>query len=286
MSKLGSKDTTLKQFVHSHNKATRRFVAVVTLSFIIIVSYICITGSLGTYWWQKAAEEDWKICPNFYFDLGSNVGDSITNFILHNLTTIASSNSILKRFASSMGVNSADYCVYGFEGNPVFSEGLKSLERLLQSYTRKTKIYTQTVASDEDGMTQLYLDLVNEDHNFWGSSLNNHTKDILKSGSKAVDVVSIDFGKFLKQRLRDKRLISPPVPMVVVRMDIEGSEYRVLQRMFEEGLLCHYIDYLIVEFHEDSAPINSSISDTVAWFMQNTTRCQTKFIFKDMENDY
>jgi len=239
-------------------------------------------------------EQDKWQCPNFYFDLGSNVGDSIVHFVLHNITSVGSSSSALRRFANHLGVVSTEYCVYGFEGNPVFNDGLKKLEQLLQGYTKKTEIRTETVVTDHDGTTQLYLDLVNADHHFWGSSIHNGTRDILKSGSQAVNVTAIDFATFLKRRVMDKREFKSAVhsrhrsspPVVIVRMDIEGAEYRVLRRLFEEGLLCHSIDYLIVEFHEDSAPINSSIAPVLAWLMEDKERCQTKFIFQEIENDY
>ncbi|EME30529.1 uncharacterized protein Gasu_22010 [Galdieria sulphuraria] len=243
-------------------------------------------GKHTSRWLSPHSTMDKSICPNFYFDLGSNVGDSIVHFVLHNITSVGSTSSALRRFANRIGVVSSEYCVYGFEGNPIFNDGLKKLEQLLQGYTKKTEIRTETVVTDEDGTTQLYLDLVNEDHHFWGSSIHNDTRDIVKSGSQAVNVTAVDFAKFLKQRVVDKRECKGTVPMVVVRMDIEGAEYRVIRSLFEQGLLCHYIDYLIVEFHEDSAPINSSIPQVLAWFMENNDRCQTQFIFEDIENDY
>lgn len=37
-------------------------------------------------------------------------------------------------------------------------------------------------------------------------------------------------------------------PTVVVKMDIEGSEYQVLPRLFETGAICH-VDALYIELH-------------------------------------
>lgn len=268
---------------------------------VLIGCFVLVLCMVWWWWWwqlgnraqpglETILDDKWT-CPNFYFDLGSNVGDSIVHFVLHNITSVGSTSSALRRFANHIGVVSTEYCVYGFEGNPIFNDGLKKLEQLLQGYTKKTEIRTETVVTDEDGTTQLYLDLINEDHHFWGSSIENGTRDVVKSGSQSVNVTAVDFATFLKQRVVDKReykggIRSRP-PMVVVRMDIEGAEYRVIRRLFEQGLLCHYIDYLIVEFHEDSAPLNGTvIPQVLAWLMQNEDRCQTKLIYEDIENDY
>ncbi|GJQ12408.1 hypothetical protein GpartN1_g4344.t1 [Galdieria partita] len=266
------------------------------MGWLIVVTcllwYIWSCGVLqrASFWLshQSTSSMDKSHCPNFYFDLGSNVGDSIVHFVLHNITSVGSASSALRRFANRIGVVSSEYCVYGFEGNPIFNDGLKKLELLLQGYTKKTEIRTETVVTDEDGTTQLYLDLVNEDHHFWGSSIHNGTRDVVKSGSQAVNVTAVDFAMFLKQRVVDKRECKGRnVPMVIVRMDIEGAEYRVIRRLFEQGLLCHYIDYLIVEFHEDSAPpLNHSIPQVLSWLMENNDRCETQLIFQDIENDY
>jgi len=40
-----------------------------------------------------------------------------------------------------------------------------------------------------------------------------------------------------------------PEDKIIVKMDIEGAEYRVLDKMIEDGTLKNYIDFITVEWH-------------------------------------
>ena len=56
-----------------------------------------------------------------------------------------------------------------------------------------------------------------------------------------VNVKCVDFSKWLDQHVTED-------DHVVVKMDIEGSEYAVLHKMFEDGTI-DLVDELMVEFH-------------------------------------
>jgi FkbM family methyltransferase len=58
---------------------------------------------------------------------------------------------------------------------------------------------------------------------------------------KAVKVQAIDFGRWLKQNYRKDDVI-------YVKMDIEGAEYPVLEKMLRDGSMT-YVDKLYIEFH-------------------------------------
>ena len=105
------------------------------------------------------------------------------------------------------------------------------------------------------------------EHNQWGlhtSELENsvgHMKDEATGyvGSDSADqtislnmIRLVDFFRtyIINRQIPDALLESDPAPAVVMKMDIEGEEYNVLQDMIEEGvagdkILCH----VTIEFH-------------------------------------
>jgi FkbM family methyltransferase len=66
---------------------------------------------------------------------------------------------------------------------------------------------------------------------------------------KPVRVEAIDFSEWLRENFRAE-------DYVIVKMDIEGAEYDVLEKVVRDGSLC-LIDELIVEFHQH---MNQTIS--------------------------
>ena len=58
---------------------------------------------------------------------------------------------------------------------------------------------------------------------------------------KTIKVKAIDFGQWLKNNYRKE-------DVVFVKMDIEGAEYPVLEKMLKDGSMT-YVDRLYIEFH-------------------------------------
>lgn len=71
---------------------------------------------------------------------------------------------------------------------------------------------------------------------------------MFERGNFSSDVVETINGVRLLHDLR-------AVPVVVVKMDIEGSEFAVLTQMMVHGSLCHAVSHLTVEFHGRFGPI-------------------------------
>lgn len=135
-----------------------------------------------------------------------------------------------------------NYCYFGIEGNPVFTARLKLLQqRVLQSIPRPVRcahIFTETVVSGaEDGPIILFLDTVNKKNNFFGSSLlPNHT-DVRNSAVKgelvAAPVQGVTLSNFLKQTVKHQAGAH-----VLIKIDIEGAEFAVLNEAYDSGALC------------------------------------------------
>jgi hypothetical protein len=116
-------------------------------------------------------------------------------------------------------------------------------------------------------MTKLYLDTINEKQNFWGSSIFKGHQDVQKSAlakntsveMTATDVMGYTIGTLMRQTL----LAFDPAATredkqgghFILKVDIEGGEFPLLEQVAKEGTLCEYVkmgnqvDFLSIEFH-------------------------------------
>jgi hypothetical protein len=199
---------------------------------------------------------EYSKCKNVFIDGGSNVGDTVKKFIMG--PTVFPSSPFAK-YAWSPTLPKRplpprkDFCIFGFEGNPVFTERLRALENdtAITSQAKLVKFYTQTVISSTPGNITFYLDVVNKGVNFWGSSILETHPAVASSGKVSVTAQSVMLGPFLEEVLGDDYSGT-----VMIKMDIEGAEFDLLLDMALNGYFCKkdargnlMIDYLNVEFH-------------------------------------
>ena len=149
-----------------------------------------------------------------FIDCGSNDGDTIRIF--------------LKKFPDS-----ENYELFAFEPN----EDLIKLGR---------KNYVNTVVINKAVWTK------NEDRKFYvgiknGRSTNSRLEEFTngrnmgKFSSEPIVVQCIDFSAWIKDtfNIDDE---------IILKLDIEGSEYDVIEKMIEDGTI-QYINQLYIEFH-------------------------------------
>jgi hypothetical protein len=225
-------------------------------------------------------EEEHQRCRFSFFDFGANVGDSLGKFISVGIpscenaaTTTASPAESLSSSSSFAGHTSRTnrlirwtrpiltdlgrrlegrtlepehYCYFGVEGNPVFTSRLQALQdslmRLHPRPIRYAQFYTESVGADSDGPTVLYLDTKNADKNYWGSSTLYSHRDVQASASEHGGQVyqATVQGVTLTTLLR-RHVVSDHGSHVIVKLDIEGSEYAVLNEAAESGILCDFV---------------------------------------------
>jgi Methyltransferase FkbM domain len=222
-------------------------------------------------------------CNYTFLDLGANVGDSLGKFIdsgiepcpAKDLTEnprldldsiqfgetfhkkenrlVKSSRSILNQVLRSP----KEYCYVGIEGNPRFTKRLKALQarinRARPRPIRNAQFMTETVAADSDGPTLLYLDTINEDNSFWGSSVLRNHQDVQTSAAgkvpQSADVEGITLTTLLKKTTRKVH-----GGHVIIKMDIEGGEYTFMEEAYRSGVLCNYAHagvtiHIVMETH-------------------------------------
>jgi FkbM family methyltransferase len=117
--------------------------------------------------------------------------------------------------------------VHTFEPNPVYTEGYKGI---------KNHEFHQKAVWIYDGQVNLYLQ---PGYLSQGHSLCKEKTNVDKSNYIVVECV--DFGAWIKSTFRK-------TDYILVRMDIEGGEYKVLDSIIKDGSI-DYIDKLLVEFH-------------------------------------
>lgn len=150
--------------------------------------------------------EPYRRCKNAFIDLGTNIGDSIGYFIDNSVDVCSlmwvDANpdtkfdnkfprphldvatlefkhrgskpnplyGLLQRtMKKSPQATSETFCVYGMEGNPVFTERLTKLENFVSDMNPRPvqhlHIFTESVVTATNGPTKLFLDKLSEKHN-------------------------------------------------------------------------------------------------------------------------
>lgn len=184
-------------------------------------------------------------------------------------------NPLVMQFIKLMGeqgqdVGPEDYCYYGIEGNPVFTERLQGIEDFVLAMRprplRHIHFFTESVGAGEDGPTTLYLDTVNTAQNFWGSSIMKGHQDVKKSAANGdgkveqlgTTVTGYTIGTLMRKTLKAFESGASPEDKkgnhLILKVDIEGGEYPLLHQAADEGTLCEFVKMgnkadLYIEFH-------------------------------------
>jgi len=137
----------------------------------------------------------------------------------------------------------ADYFDYElFEPNPFCQEHLQSLRTAHPSYSMN--IHQKAISTNDQALKFYGL---SEPDGFGplsqgGSTLKSHSSMYYQADeSSALIVEGLDFVAFLQEVLSR-------YSVVVIKMDIEGAEYEVLEKLLDTGSLAR-VHSLFVEFH-------------------------------------
>ena len=123
----------------------------------------------------------------------------------------------------------SEYFIYTFEPDPRFKGCYGDL--------KKHKFYRKAVWI-KDGRINFYLSIVPLAN---GSSLVKEKRTGNLDKENPIRVRCIDFSMWIKKTFEKEDYI-------FLKLDIEGAEYEVLEKMMKDGTLS-YIDKLIISFH-------------------------------------
>jgi hypothetical protein len=190
-----------------------------------------------------------------------------------------------------------DYCYYGVEGNPVFTDRLQAIEDYVMAIrprpVQHLHFFTESVGAGEDGPTKLYLDTVNTKENYWGSSIFRDHQDVRKSaaadstkGVVAADVMGYTIGTLLRKTTTAFDPNATPEQKtgghLVLKVDIEGGEYPLLHQAVNDGTLCEYVKMgntadLFIEFHSQRVTGRHDYVGKTKEMKQKLTDCGVTF---------
>jgi hypothetical protein len=239
-----------------------------------------------------------RYCKNVVMDFGANIGDTSGHVVdtgmiscdrkadLNASTQKSHFNIETKQFelvgnrnkltahlehlisTQASGQGPEDYCYYGIEGNPHFTERLQAIEDHVMAMKPRPiqhmHFFTESVGAGEDGMTKLYLDTVNTKQNFWGSSIFKDHQDVRRSAdgkdveSMAAPVMGYTIGTLMRMTLKafDPKATEAEKKgnHFVLKVDIEGGEYPLLHQAVTDGTLCEFVKMgnkadIFIEFH-------------------------------------
>ena len=204
---------------------------IITIILMISQNFLNIKSNMGNIFKGK---------KRFVFiDLGANTGDSIKYFIDKNESPESQKiDQYLKGYGARTDTRWEIYCV---EANPYFNKSLEELKNYCESLGHKFYLYAQSAAWIKNEKLTFYLDTVNKGHNYWGSSLLENHPDVISSNKTKTIVNGIDVADLLRKYKEDDE--------IVLKIDIEGTEYKLLKHLIEQEVL-KLVDIIAIEFHE------------------------------------
>jgi len=195
--------------------------------------------------WKKTMRTTPKC---IFIDLGAANGNTFEQFLNNGYGDV-------KNCAHGTG----DYEAYLVEANPRFQAALMSV----QAGNPKVHAMPSSAAYMCEGTTSFFLDTVNHDKNYWGSSMSNQHQDTKKSGLQKVTVPTVNVMKILYEK-------TIPGDWVMLKMDIEGAEWDIIPCL-ANAPVARNIDRFYIEQHPAAwiasggpAPSESVMTDAKA----------------------
>ena len=172
-------------------------------------------------------------CDSIYVDLGSNVGVQPRAFFEPERYA---DNYMQPTFSAVFGDGEArrtSACVFGFEAQPRLVSRLREIELCYAERGWRVRFDHAVALDADDTVVDIYSDVSSHEH-FWGSGISDALARGRSELGVTVDAVpSVDIAKWIDELLRAHR-----PSRVFIKMDIEGSEFVVLPRLHQRGLLC------------------------------------------------
>jgi len=192
-------------------------------------------------------------CRYVFLDVGSNVGMHVRFLFEPERFPLNKYGDIFNRTFPPRRSDRQDICAFGFEPNPKHKSRLEQLQKQYSERGWRVQFFNEAVAAKEGRVTFWHVNDVNDlMHNEWGFSARDWNKDNGVNASEEI-VPTIDFAAWAIHNVHMRNIPSAmfhddPPPTVVMKMDIEGSEYEVLSTMLVKGALCN-ISLITIEWH-------------------------------------
>jgi FkbM family methyltransferase len=193
-------------------------------------------------------------CYQVFLDVGANVGVH-GRFLLEpeKYPDAVTSKSL---FDNEFGTkrDNRDFCVFAFEPNPGHKARLEEVASAYQRMGWRYEVFPVAVGAEDGNMT--FFHMGDESHNEWGfSSVRKHN---VADKQELIPVIRL--ASWLLDHVHDRVVPTPfgtytSGPKVVMKMDIEGTEFSILPDVIASGALCSTVDFVFTETHFHFAPM-------------------------------
>ena len=247
-------------------------------------------------------------CYHVFLDVGANIG--VHGRFLYEPDQYPDAQRSGVLFDQEFGTprDNRDFCVFVFEPNPSHHAKIQAKADAYQAMGWRYHLIPVGV-SDQDSVLNFYRQ-GDEKKSEWGF---NAMQAVEGSDAVKVEIPVIKFSQWLSDHVHGRRLPqhvygdyqrvvdkdgNVGAPKVMMKMDIEGMEYRVLPDLLYSGVLCRDIDFSFGEFHKKKwlfpmeLDSDVSIADgqtgmaylrTFTTAMQASPNCHGRFIEADDE---
>lgn len=242
---------------------------VATITTLLLLLFVLL-GQLRIFEWiettskgkQQSQARKIKLgdgCYHVFLDVGSNVGVH-ARFIYEPNQYPNILNTTKDIFSEHFGAadtrDPRDICVFAFEPNPVHQERHQKLKEAYGAVGIRYHPIMAGVSNADGNLTFYHQGGVKEaENNEWGFST---TEFRTKDEKEAVEVPVLRLKSWLEDNIYERMIPEKTFggeetlkkdPSVVMKMDIEGTEYQVLPDLMATGVLCNTVNFLFGEWH-------------------------------------
>ena len=199
-------------------------------------------------------------CKHVYLDLGSNIGVHNRFLFQPELYPGTSMKSVFNKAFGSPKVrsgpsNDSGICAFAFEANPIHAARLRAMEECYLARGHRVKVFVPNAVTDNEEESLYFEGKIRGV--LWTAGTVVSKNRMMKAklpGYNYTEIKGVDIAAFINQHIKDREYDrANGVGTVVAKMDIEGSEYKVLPRMERLGVLCMgVVDLITTEFHYSS----------------------------------
>ena len=182
-------------------------------------------------------------CKHVYLDVGTNIGVQIRKlFEPHKYAGAA----VLPIFDGIFGpAPRCNVCAVGFEPNPVHRKRLAFLQTKLRNAGAPGVLILETAAGNADGVLHLHVEAAVSRAEYQGSS----TLTPWKYPKHRPHMVRMVHLARIIGHVSDKLHAENANGRILLKLDIEGSEWTVVPDLMASGALCK-ISKMFIEYHE------------------------------------
>jgi FkbM family methyltransferase len=190
-------------------------------------------------------------CKHFFFDVGANIGLHGRFLYEPELFADHEYNRVFREaFLDEGQERKRDACVVAFEPNPAHREWL---HRMATVYMANGFRYLVVFAAAGAGKSDSTLTFYRQDgggNNDWGFSVKQSYGG---PDTAKVEVPFVDFASFVGHHVGHRP--EKGEQRVLMKMDIEGTEYRVIPHLLETGTSSLF-DVITLEMHPHFCPVS------------------------------